>query len=205
MKQIAVLFSLVLATLSYTMAQTNEEAVVNAFKKSYEIEKQGNYKKAADELKKVYSEDSYEINLRLGWLTYNAGLFQESASYYQKAVTLKPYSEEARFGLINPRAAQAKWSEVINIYKKILEIDPNNTIANYKLGLIYYGQKKYSDAKPLFEKIVNLYPFDHDGLLMLAWTYYYMGQKNKAKVLFYKTLMNNPYDKSAQEGLSLIK
>jgi len=189
---------------SQIFGQTDKE-IIQAFKTSYALEKTGSYKKGADELKKVYSNNSYEINLRLGWLEYNAGLFEESASHYQKALNLKPFSEEAKFGLIYPKYAQGKWGEVINLYKKILEINPNNTTANYRLGLIYFGKKYYTVAAVYFEKIVNLYPFDYDSLLMLAWSDYYLGKKNQAKLLFHKVLMSNPGDKSATEGIKLIK
>ena len=40
---------------------------------------------------------------------------------------------------------------------------------------------------------------------MLAWTDYYLGKKNQAKLLFNKVLMSNPDDKSATEGIKLIK
>ncbi|MCD4791882.1 MAG: tetratricopeptide repeat protein [Bacteroidales bacterium] len=183
----------------------NSTDIIKAFKTSYSLEKEGEYKKAADELKKVYSDDSYEINLRIAWLLYNSGLFDESAAHYQKALNLKPYSEEAKFGLIYPKAAQGKWTEVINIYNKILEISPNNTIANYRLGLILYGQKNYTKAASYFEKVLDLYPFDYDALLMMAWTDYSLGKMKEAKILFTKVLMNSPGNESATEGIGLIK
>lgn len=186
------------------MAQNSTE-IINAFKTSYSLEKEGNYKKASEELKKVYSNDSYEINLRIGWLLYNAGLFEESAAHYQKALSLKPFSEEAKFGLIYPIAAQGKWTEVINMYNKILDINPKNTLANYRLGLIYYGKKEYSKALGYFEKVSDLYPFDYDTLLMLAWTNYFLAKNKEAKILFTKVLMNSPGNESATEGFNLIK
>jgi len=179
--------------------------IIDAFKTSYKLEKEGNYKNAADELKKVYSDDSYEINLRIGWLLYNAGLFDQSSAHYQKAINLKPYSEEAKFGLTYPKIAQGKWTEVKNIYDKIIEINPKSTVANYKLGLIFYGKKNYVQAQKYFKIVLSLYPFDHDALLMSAWTYYFMGKTNDAKVLFNKVLMNSPDDTSAAEGIELIK
>ncbi len=175
------------------------------FAKSYEYEKDGNFKKAADELKTLAVDNSYEVNLRLGWLLYSAGLFNESAAHYQKALNLQPYSEEAKFGLIYPKAAQGKWTEVINIYNKILKISPNNTTANYRMGLIYYGKKEYVKALGYFEKVVNLYPFGYDALIMTAWTNYMLGKTREAKVLFNKVLLYAPADASALEGLKLIK
>lgn len=185
--------------------QVNQEQFEAAFAESYSLEKNGDFQAAAEPLKKVYDKSSYEINLRLGWLHYNAGLFDESVTYYSRAQQLKPYSEEARFGLILPKAALGKWDEVIQLYDKILEINPNNTVALYRLGLVYYGRKNYDKAQPLFKKVVDLYPFGYDGLLMLAWTSYFTGNYNQAKVLFNKVKLNNPGDASANEGLQLMK
>jgi len=182
-----------------------QQDVINAFKQSYTYEKSGDFKKAVEELKKVYDENSYEINLRLGWLNYQAGVFTESVAHYQKAVNLMPLSEEAKFGLILPKAAIGKWDEVIGLYQKILANSPNNTIACYRLGLIYYGKKDYDQAFKYFEKVVNLYPFDYDGLIMFAWTNLQMGKNREAKLLFNKVLLYSPDDKSANEGLKLIK
>jgi tetratricopeptide (TPR) repeat protein len=191
--------------MAFSIGLSAQSAAVNAFKQSYVHEKNGDFKKAVDELKKVYDENSYEINLRLGWLNYQAGVFTESVSHYQKAVNLMPYSEEAKFGLILPKAATGKWDEVTAIYQKILANSPNNTVANYRLGLIYYGKKEYDQAFKHFEKVVNLYPFDYDGLIMFAWTNLQMGKTREAKVLFNKVLLYSPDDKSATEGFKLIK
>ncbi|MDF1546240.1 MAG: tetratricopeptide repeat protein [Bacteroidales bacterium] len=196
---------LFIVAISFSQMIFAQSDVINAFKQSYTYEKNGEYKKAVEELKKVYDANSYEINLRLGWLNYQAGVFTESVAHYQKALNLMPYSEEAKFGLILPKAATGKWDEVIELYKKILANSPNNTVASYRLGLIYYGKKQYDKALGLFEKVVNLYPFDYDGLIMLAWTNLQMGKSREAKVLFNKALMYSPDDKSATEGLKLIK
>jgi tetratricopeptide (TPR) repeat protein len=187
------------------MAQVNQEALEAAFAKSYQHEKTGDFSAANDDLKKVFDDSSYEMNLRLGWLNYNAGLFDESIIFYSNAQKLKPYSEEARFGLILPLAALGRWNEVIDLYNKILEISPNNTVALYRLGLVYYGRKDYAKANPLFKKVVDLYPFGYDGLLMLGWTSYFLGNYNQAKVLFNKVKLYSPEDASANEGLKLIK
>ncbi len=188
-----------------SLGNAQQSKLLSAFKKSYTLEKKGEFKKAADALKEVYDPQSYEVNLRLGWLNYEAGLFTESASHYQRALDLLPYSEEAKFGLIYPKAAMGKWDEVIEIYKKILEIHPQNTVAHYRLGLIYYGRKNYETAAQHFQKLVDLYPFGYDGLIMLAWTDFQLGKYREAKILFQKALLYNPEDPSAKDGLSRIK
>ncbi len=186
-------------------SQANQAALEAAFTKSYVLEKTSDFSASMDVLKKVYDESSYELNLRLGWLNYNAGLFDESIIFYSRAQKLKPYSEEARFGLILPMSALGKWNDVIKIYEEILAVSPNNTVVLYRLGLVYYGRKDYNRANMLFSKLVDLYPFGYDGLLMLGWTSYFLGNTNQARVLFNKVNLYNPGDKSANEGLGLIK
>lgn len=177
----------------------------DAFQKSYIQEATGEYVAAAVSLKNVYEEESYELNLRLGWLSYLSGSFTESKAYYSKAISLMPYAVEPRFGLVYPAAAMGNWTEVIQQYNKILEITPNNSIALHRLGLIYYGREDYENAKKNFEKVVNLYPFDYDGLTMLAWSHFRLNNVRVATILFQKALLNTPNGSSALEGLDLLK
>jgi len=183
----------------------NQSELVSAFAVSYKAESDGDYSKATDVLKKVFNKDSYEINLRLGWLSYKAGLLDDAESYYRRASQLMPYSIEARFGLVFPLSSMGQWDQVIQVYEEILEIDPQNSVANYRFGLVYYGREEYSKAEKYFSKVVNLYPFDYDGLHLLAWTKLRLGKTQDAKALYNKALLNRPKDASSLEGLSLIK
>ena len=202
-KQYVLLLYALFLTLT-TYGQISQE-VMDAFRKSYRLETSGKYTEAAETLKKVYSEDSYELNLRIGWLDYQAGLFLESRSFYNKAVALRPMSIEARFGLVLPLAALGSWDQVIEQYNKILEINPNNSVANYRLGAIYYGRMQYEKAASYLEKVINLYPFDYDGLVLYAWTNLKMKKLREAKLLFRKALLARPGDTSATEGLRLLE
>jgi len=176
-----------------------------AFTASYNYENSKNYSKAIQALKVVYDAQSYEINIRLGWLYYYAGNYPESVSYYTKSIQLKPYSVEARFGYALPASAMGNWNQVLDKYIEILKIDPNNYTANYRTGLIYYNRKEYTSAFKHFEKLANMFPFDYDAVHMYAWTNYRLGKLREAKVLFQKVLLIKPGDSSASEGLGLIR
>jgi len=202
-------FILGMALLTLTVPVFTQSAAysktVKAFQDSYLNEATGDLQAATQVLQDVYDANGYEINLRLGWLTYSAGQFTESYSYYNRAVELRPFAVEPRFGLIYPTAAMGNWDIVISQYEKIIEIAPGNTIAIHRLGLVYYGQKDYPAAEKLFDKVVNLYPFDYDALLMLAWTKLQLKKFREAKVLFNKALMHTPGGQSALEGLELLE
>ncbi len=206
MKSLRTIMTVVLlaAAVSIT-AQSNYPLLQEAFAKSQTYEAQGNYNEAITALKTVYQEDSYEINLRLGWLTYLNGAFTESSAYYMKAMKLKPYAIEPRLGYVYPLSALGKWDLVINTYLEILSVDSQHSVVNYRLASVYYGRKDYKQAEKYLEKVVNLYPFDYDSMLLFAWTNYRLGKLREAQVLFNKVLLNKPKDASALEGLSLIK
>jgi tetratricopeptide (TPR) repeat protein len=197
---------LISITFLYLTAQGQDFTTIkDAFQNSYIQEATGDFPKAVNTLKEVYDEKSYEVNLRLGWLTYLSGNFTESLAYYNKAVALMPYAIEPRFGLVYPASALGNWNLVLDQYEKILEISPNYSIVLHRIGLIYYGREDYNTALKYFEKVANLYPFDYDALTMLAWTHFKLNNFREAKVLFQKALLHTPNGDSATEGLDLLK
>lgn len=201
-KRLTLISALILIFATVGAQQTARQS---AFSKSYELEKATNYAAAIKELTKIYEPGDYFANIRLGWLHYLAKNQSESIRYYEKAISLNPYAIEAKFGLIKPLSATENWEKVKTQYLQILKIDPQNTVANYWLGVIYYNRTDYTNANKLFEKVVNLYPLDYDSVIMLAWTKLRLGKTAEAKVLFIHALTLRPADKSAMDGLKLIK
>ncbi|MCB9020463.1 MAG: tetratricopeptide repeat protein [Chitinophagales bacterium] len=116
-----------------------------------------------------------------------------------------PVATEPLWGILKPYAAQNDWAKVEATYKNIIKIDPRNSVAHYWLGVIFYNRKDYTSAKKYLDVSLNLNPFDYDVLLMSAWTNYFLGNNSEAKTLFNKVLLSHPYDKSALDGLALIK
>jgi len=203
LKMKKVLFATVLMLSSFVFSQG--KSIPAAFEDSYTKENAGKYEEAIKEIKDVYNEGSYPINLRLAWLYYEAKNYTTSISYYKKAMNLMPAATEPIWGIINVQVAQEKWTDVEKSYLSILKLDPKNASANYQLGLIYYYRKNYTLAKKFFDVSLNLYPFDYNSLLMSAWTNYFLGKTSEAKVLFNRVLLHYKNDSSAMEGLSLIK
>ena len=204
MKKIIILV-ISMVYLAGTAAGQDFITISEAFKRSYSYENESKFTEASGELIKVYEANSYEINIRLGWLTYKDSSYSESMEYYQKAIDLKPFAIEPRLGYVTPAAAAGNWNQVEEQYNKILTVDPMNTTANYWLGVIFYNREQFDTALRYFEKVANLYPFDYDCTIMYAWTNYKMQKLREAKVLFQKALLINPGDTSALQGLGLIQ
>lgn len=198
------IFLVILLVIPLSTYSQSFEKKVSAFQQSYINEASGNYTKAIEDLKAIFEETSYEINLRLGYLCYLSGRFTESIAYYSKAIEIMPYAVEARLGFAYPSSAIGNYTQVLNQYEKILEITPNNSIVLHRMGLIFYGREDYQKAEKHFQKVVNLYPFDYEALTMLAWTKYKLNKTHEAKALFQKALLNTPSGSAASEGLELL-
>ena len=183
----------------------SQVSLEKAFSNSYKLEYNGDYSKASLELKKVYSKNSYEINVRLGWLNYMSGQYTESVTYYNRASSIMPLSIEALLGITYPLSAMGNWEQVIKAYNSILKINPNNYSANLKLGQIYLNRTEYKKAQSYFTLLLNQFPFTYDVVINAAWNNYYLGKFREAGVLFNKVLLINPSDESAKKGIELIK
>lgn len=201
-------FKKVLALLVFLFCMTlqaQKKEIAEAFSSSYEAEAAKKYEAAIATINTVYDTNSYEMNLRLGWLYYLAGKTKESISYYQKAAAIMPAATEPKWAIITVYTKLENWVEIEKTYLSILKLDQKNATANYNLGLIYYYRKNYIEAKKYFDVSLNQTPFGYDYLLMSAWTNYFLGNKNNASILFNKVLLYAPNDASALEGLGLIK
>jgi tetratricopeptide (TPR) repeat protein len=194
----------ILLTAAYTFAQSNA-VLQKAFHNSYVDETSKSYAAAISDISPYYSDDSYEINIRLGWLHYLNKNYTASQTYYSKAVKLRPAGIEAKFGYVKPLSFLQSWDKVLEQYQAILKIDPQNTQANYWAGVIYYNRKKYAEAIKCFKIVATLYPFDYDGNHMLAWANLMAGQKADAKLYFEKALLIKPADESSTDGLNRAK
>ncbi|WP_083631120.1 tetratricopeptide repeat protein [Labilibacter marinus] len=205
LKRLFAVAFLILLTNSAIAQSANYEKLREAFKTSYEKEAFEKWDAAIEPLIKAYVEDSYECNLRLGWLYYSAANHTESQKYYKKAIDLKPFSIEAKFGLIYPEYALGNMQKVIYLYNEILTAAPNNTQALYQLGTVYFYAGEYDRAAKLYSKVVDLFPFGYDALIMLAHTNYHLKKFREAKVLYNKVLLYNPEDAAALESLKLLE
>ncbi len=195
----------VLSILSFTIVSQETEPMAKAFIKSFELENTGKYSEAADIIISSYNKESYECNMRLGWLYYKANNYDNSAKYYYIAGKLMPYSVEAKLALTLPLSEQNKWDDIMQVYKDVLAIDSKNYKALYNLGLIYYNRSLFYAAFDNFKILNNLYPTDYSASLMYAWSNVMLGKNREAKVLFNKILLLYPSDKSATEGLSILE
>jgi len=195
---------LILFTASLCYSQEINEKMLNAFSASYSAEITKDYAKGIETLKAVYSEGSYETNLRLGWLCYLKKDNAESERYYKQALKLKPGSIEAMLGIVNPYSSQEKWTEVFAVYQEILKIDPANSTANYRIALMYFYKKDFGHAEGHLAVVIDHYPFDYDGLLLMGQVKLAMGKLTESKNYYQRALLYNPSNEEIKKIISKL-
>jgi len=175
-----------------------------SFAESIEKEKQNDYAGAIKALEGSSDSLSYDVNLRLGWLSGQAGFIKQERRYYLRAAGIRPDAIEPRLGLATSGSTSEDITDLTGRNKKLLERDPDNKSTNTNLALIYYYNRQYEQALPYFQKVSELYPFDYDANLMLGSTYLKLGRNEEAGDCFKIVLMSSPQDVSAKEGLLAI-
>lgn len=130
MKNLKNVLALFIFLFCMTLQAQNKE-IAAAFSSSYESETAKKYETAIAAFNTVYDTNSYEMNLRLGWLYYLAGKTKESISYYQKAAAIMPAATEPKWAIITVYTKLENWTEIEKIYLSILKLDAKNATANY--------------------------------------------------------------------------
>ncbi|MDD2563554.1 MAG: tetratricopeptide repeat protein, partial [Salinivirgaceae bacterium] len=177
--------------LSQIQAQEYDVILV-AFNQSYEAEYFQNYTEAIQQMDKIYISQSYEINLRLGWLHYQNASYTKSESYYSKSVLLKPKSIEAKLGLANAYGALGSTDKLIILYEDILKLDSKNSTANYRLAYILHSQRQMTKALEYITKVLVNYPFDFDSNVLAGKIYISLGDITKAREVLQTAQIYNP-------------
>jgi len=202
MKKYIFIFILLIPIQGY--CQNISDQVINAFSTSYASESVKDYDKAIKDIKQVYSDKSYEINLRLGWLYYEDKNYDQSILYYKQAIKLKPSSVEAMLGYAYPASAIQKWDELFAMYQKALTIDPNNATVNYRLALMFYYKKEFGNAEKQLARNLEHFPFDYDNTLLMAQVKLAMGKISDSKHYYQKALLYNPSNDEIKKVLSKL-
>jgi len=184
---------------SHIIAQSEQS---KAFSDSYQFEYNKEYAQAISAMDKIYDANSYEINLRLGWLTYTTGDYFKSQTYYKNAIKINPNSIEAKLGYAYPTGALENWEDIIKTYNNILVLDPNHYTINSRMASIYYYRKSFEKANVYAKKISEQYPFDYTNNLLLGKINVSLGNITLAKLFLNKALLYNP---SSSEVLALLK
>ncbi|WP_394845329.1 tetratricopeptide repeat protein [Pendulispora brunnea] len=174
------------------------------FQRSYDAEAVGKLQDALLPMDALPAgaRNGYVAQIRRGWLLYKLGRHAEAVDAYSKASALEPRSVESRLGVLAPKIAMRRWSDVESTAREALKLDPNNYSANAKLAFAYYNLGRYAEAATVYKKITDAYPGDIDIRSGLGWSYLKASKAGDAIREFRRILEVAPKHTLAREGLS---
>ena len=198
MKKIIILISL--AVFGFAL---NYEKIREAYYKSYNYEKMGDYKDAIKVLIPVYEAypNGYTVSLRLAWLFYLNKNYQNAIKHYELAQKVAPHSFEPKLGLMRVYNTIGKLNKTLEIGNVLLKSDYYNYYGNYYYAYALFVLKDYKNSIAVCNKMLSVYPTSVLFLNLLGKNYLYMGEKEKAKKIFQSVLILDPNNVIAKSFL----
>ena len=173
--------------------------VKKAYQESYRYEKMQDYKDAMKALEPLLriNPDNYTLNLRLGWLAFLQGRYQDAIHYYKRASMVAPKSFEPKLGLARLYLHIGQYRQTLTITDAIIKQDYYNYYANYYAGLAMLATKS-KKSQAIARKMLERYPTDRLFLKLLGRA---LAQTDPAaaKSVYLHVLILYPTDVEAKE------
>lgn len=172
----------------------NAEEGESFWSKSYALEANGEYEKAAA-LLVPYMDNGGESEfalMRYGWLNYLQGNFNDSIKVYKQALERNQRSFDARLGITLPLMAQQRWNEARRFLKQVLAQSPYNYVAHIRLMACEEGLRKWEVLEEHARGLSAHYPADASVLVYMARAYAWQGKNQLAKQMYKRVLTRIP-------------
>ena len=199
-----VLMALLLGVIMLPAGVDGQEPdIEGAYHTSFEHERAEAYQDAIRALNPVYEAfpNGYTVNLRMGWLFYLNGNFNNSAAHYEVARSAAPFALEPKLGQLLPLLAQGRWSAAESVAYEVVSVDHFNYYGNMRLVLALREQGKFEPAYQIALKMAGAYPTDLTFLAELALLNDARGNKEEAVRLYTDLLILDPENQTARAYL----
>ncbi len=128
---------------------------------SYNAETAKNYTRALQIMEEIAATDQSDefYQLRIGWLQYMLGRYDDAIKSYSKSNTLA-HSLDAQTGIVNCQLALGRWDDARALADQILKSYPLNPIILGKAAYAAYMKQDYSAAAGYYTQIMKITPWD---------------------------------------------
>ncbi len=203
-----IIFILALASSNFCVAkELSSTQISQAYYKSYNYEKSGNYLDAIRSLQLVYNKYSkaFGVNNRLGYLYRLNKQFKNAELHYKQAITALPDSLTPKLGLMHVYIQAKKFSASNKIGYQILSIDYYNYYGNLRLAYTLRLNGQLDIAEKVNLKMLTRYPSDIAFLTELGLLKFKQKQNNRAFAVMREVLILDPENVSARFVLQKIE
>lgn len=122
--------------------------------------KKGHFAKAIEVMKKYVAAERAEIFSSLAYCYSSLGKYEESLSYYKKALLINPSGRENLVNLACIYARVGENTKALEILKKLLRVNPYDANLFNNIAWIYENLKNYGEAEKNYYRGLALSPQD---------------------------------------------
>jgi len=180
--------------------QGQEPDIKGSYHRSFEYERAEAYQDGIRALAPVYETypNGYTVNLRMGWLFYLNGNYNNAVAHYEVARSAAPFALEPKLGQLLPLLAQGRWSDAESVAYQVVSVDHYNYYGNMRLVLALRMQQKFEPAYQIALKMAGAYPTDLTYLMELALLNDARGNEEEALRLFTDLQILDPENEAAR-------
>ena len=149
---------------------------------SYHAEMRGDYPNALAAVEQLAASDPDELfyTMRIGWLQYLSGDYQNARITYTKALNKLDHLD-AHLGILNCQLALGEWSAALGNSTQLIARYPGNPMLMGKAAYAAYMKKDHALAAQYYADILALYPWDMDSRAYYVNNLYLSGQIAEAR------------------------
>ena len=131
---------------------------------SYNAETARNYTRALQIMEDLNTSDPNDefYILRIAWLQYLLGRYNDSLKNYQKSNNIFP-SLDAQTGILNCQLALGLWNDAHNQAEQILKKFSQNIVVLSKAAYATYMLQNYKATADYYQRIINISPWDMEA------------------------------------------
>ena len=131
---------------------------------SYNAETARNYTRALQIMEDLNTSDPNDefYILRIAWLQYLLGRYNDSLKNYQKSNNIFP-SLDAQTGILNCQLALGLWNDAHNQAEKKKKKFSQNIVVLSKAAYATYMLQNYRATADYYQRIINISPWDMEA------------------------------------------
>lgn len=189
-----------LAFNSYPLLAAKTKSV---WQDSFTLETNKKYADAAKVLQPMLTStpNNEFLLIRLGWLNYLQAKYNDSISFYKKALDLNADSIDARLGLTLPLMAQLRWKETAIYAKEVIAMSAWDYNAHVRLMTCESALLQWDILEKHAAEVAKRYPSDPSVFIFLARAQSYQSKKKQAIDNYKLALERSPLNAEALKYL----
>ena len=168
------------------------------FANSYKLEAEKKYDAAAQAIAALANSGHEFAQLRMGWLAYLQGKYNDSISAYNRLLQSNPNSIDGRLGVTLPLLAQQRWQDAAAQARHVLQLSPWDYTAHVRLMIAEEALKQWQALEQHAASVAAIYASDATSLVYLARARAWQRNVAGAKQAYAQVLERYPANEEAR-------